>query len=562
MNEPVVPNDKVETFRNLGIEVFVNDQVEDGEEADAELTDFEKMLSESAQDEPGVAVGSVVQGIVVKTHSDGVLVDIGHKSEGLIQKNEFLSPTGEINVSEGDTIEVYIEKIEDDEGMVQLSKQKADLIRVWDKIAWACQEDQVIEGTIIGKVKGGLAVDIGVKAFLPGSQVDIRPVKNVEHLVGQIMKFKVIKFNKRRGNIVLSRKAIVELERKDLQKKLEDMVKEGAVIEGTVKNITDYGIFVDLGGMDGLLHITDMSWGRVKHPSQLFDVGDNIKAKVLKYDPEKQRISLGVKQLEPDPWQSLAEKYKISDKIKGRVVALADYGAFVELEPGLEGLIHVSEMSWTQKVKHPSQILKEQDLVEAVILELDTASRRMSLGLKQLNSNPWVGLEEKYPVGTRLRTAITNITDFGIFVKIEDDIDGLVHTSDIVWIGDGRDELKQHKAGDEVEVEVLAIDGENHKFSLGMKQLTESPWESFRKEYFVGSVVEGEVTKVADFGVFLRIIPGVEGLIHISELSHERIEHPKKFCQSGEVLKAEIRSIDDEAHKVSLSVKAVSGDGD
>jgi small subunit ribosomal protein S1 len=545
---------KDKAFRNLGIELL---KTEDEEES-VELSDFEKLLTETLGKEEKVKAGSVVEGIVVKTHLDGVLVDIGHKSEGLIQRSEFLSPTGDINVSEGDKIEVFIEKMEDEKGMIQLSKQKADLIRVWDKIAWACQEDQVIDGVVIGKVKGGLAVDIGVKAFLPGSQVDVRPVKNVDHLIGQQMKFKVIKFNKKRGNIVLSRKAIVELERKDLQKKLEDLVIKGEVIEGTVKNITDYGVFVDLGGMDGLLHITDMSWGRVKHPSQLYQVGNIIKAKVLKYDPEKQRISLGAKQLEEDPWQKIQGKYHVADRIHGSVVALADYGAFVEIEPGIEGLIHVSEMSWTHKVKHPSQVVKEGDKVDAVILEIDLENRRMSLGLKQLSSNPWEGLEDKYPVGARLRTVVTNVTDFGVFVKIENDIDGLIHVSDLVWVGEGREELRKYKSGQEIEVVVISIDPENHKFSLGVKQLTESPWERFRKECFVGSVVEGKVTKIADFGVFMEIIQGVEGLVHISELSHERIEHPKKFCKPGDTLRAEIRSIDDEAHKVSLSVKSVA----
>lgn len=550
---------KLEAFRDLGVELLSVDDLEE-EQKNQEMNDFEKYLSQSLEKEEKIDVGSVVEGKVVKVQNSGVLVDIGYKSEGLIQSNEFLSPTGEIEISEGDSIQVYIESIEDDEGLVQLSKQKADLIRVWDKIAKASQEDEVIEGTIVGKVKGGLAVDIGVKAFLPGSQIDVRPVKNVDHFIGMKMPFKVIKFNKKRGNIVLSRKAIVEEDRKELQKKLEELVSKEEVIEGTVKNVTDYGVFVDLGGMDGLVHITDLSWGRVKHPSDLYKVGDKIKAKILKYDSEKQRISLGIKQIQPDPWQENIDKYKVGERVKGKVLALADYGVFVELEAGIEGLVHVSEMSWTQKIKHPSQVLKEGDAVEAAILEIDSGNRRMSLGLKQIMENPWEGLEEKYPVGARLRTKVTNVTEFGLFVKIEKEIDGLIHISDLVWVGDGREELKSYKMDAEVEAVVLSIDPENHKFSLGIKQTKESPWDDFRKDYFVGSQVEGDVTKIADFGVFMQLVPGVEGLVHISELSHERIEHPKKFCKVGDKLKAEIRSIDDETHKVSLSIKSIDQD--
>jgi small subunit ribosomal protein S1 len=552
--------DKNKTFKDLGIEILT----QDGEEGlnVGELTDFEKLLTENLKVEKSVKSGSVVQGKVVKVQASGVLVDIGYKSESFIPSHEFLSPTGEVNISEGDEIEVYVENVEDDHGLIQLSKQKADLIRVWDKIAIACQEDQLIEGTVVGKVKGGLAVDIGVKAFLPGSQIDVRPVKNVDHLIGTTMSFKVIKFNKKRGNIVLSRKAIVEVDRKELQEKLEALVSKGEVIEGTVKNVTDYGIFVDLGGMDGLVHITDLSWGRIKHPSELYKSGDVIKAKVLKYDSEKQRISLGVKQIQADPWKENIDKYKVGDRVKGKVLALADYGVFVELESGIEGLVHVSEMSWTQKIKHPSQVVEEGQDVEAAILEIDSENRRMSLGLKQVLENPWEGLEAKYPIGARLRTKITNVTDFGIFVKIEKDVDGLVHVSDLSWTGDSREIIKNFKEGDDIEAVVLSIDPDNHKFSLGIKQTEESPWDHFRKEYFVGSQVEGTVTKIADFGVFMQLVPGVEGLVHISELSHERIEHPKKFCKEGDQLKAEIRSIDDESHKISLSVKALSGDLD
>ena len=549
---------KSKAFQELGIELLSAEEGDGEEQIGQDMTDFEKFLSESLKTEGKVDIGSVVEGKVIRVQNSGVLVDIGYKSEGLIQCSEFLSPTGQVSVAAGDTIQVYIESIEDDNGLVQLSKQKADLIRVWDKIAWACEKDQVIEGTIVSKVKGGLAVDIGVKAFLPGSQIDSRPIKNVDHLLGMKMAFKVIKFNKKRGNIVLSRKAIVEEDRKGLQQKLEKMVAEGEVIEGTAKNVTDYGVFVDLGGMDGLVHITDLSWGRVKHPSDLYKVGDHIKAKILKYDSEKQRISLGIKQIQPDPWKEKIQKYTVGDRVKGKVLALADYGVFIELEPGIEGLVHISEMSWTQKIKHPSQLVSEGDQVEAAVLEIDPENRRMSLGLKQIVENPWEGLDQKYPVGAKLRTKVTNITDFGLFVKIEKDIDGLIHVSDLVWTSDGREILKSYTVGQEVEAVVLSIDSQNHKFSLGIKQTLESPWEQFRKDYFVGSQIEGTVTKITDFGIFLQLVPGVEGLVHVSELSHERVEHPKKFCQEGEKLRAEIRSIDDETHKVSLSVKALA----
>ncbi|HPM78497.1 MAG TPA: 30S ribosomal protein S1, partial [bacterium] len=488
---------------------------------------------------------------------DYVVVDIGFKSEGVIPLNEFKDVRGEAIVNIGDRVDVLLEAAEDESGLIVLSKEKADKMKVWDEIYKAYSADGVIKGKIISRVKGGLQVDIGVRAFLPGSQVDLRPVRNIEKLIGQEFDFKILKFNKRRGNIVLSRRALLEKEREQMRKETLKHLEDSAVLDGIVKNITDYGAFIDLGGIDGLLHITDMSWGRINHPSELFEVGDEIQVKVLKYDEDRQRVSLGYKQIRPDPWTTVGEKYQVNAKVKGKVVSLTDYGAFVELEEGIEGLIHVSEMSWVKKVKHPSKILAIGDMIEAVVLDINVESRRISLGLKQTAANPWEIVKEKYPVGTRILGKIRNITDFGVFVGIDEGIDGLIHISDISWTQRIKHPSEMFKKGQEVEAVVLHIDSENERFSLGIKQLTADPWGTIGDRLHVGSITEGEVINVTEFGVFIDLGDGIEGLIHVSELSSKKVEDPTTQVKVGDKIMVEIIKIDDKDHKIRLSRRSI-----
>jgi small subunit ribosomal protein S1 len=517
---------------------------------------FAKLFEESLA-ERDFQVGDVVRGTVVEVQEDYVLVDINYKSEGLIDISEFRVVDGVRQVNPDDEVEVFIERIENENGMVVLSKDKADMLRAWNDISRAAENEEVIEGTIIDKVKGGLSVDIGVKAFLPGSQIDIRPVRNMDIYIGKKYKFKVIKFNKKRGNIVLSRRALLEEERESLRTQTLDAMKEGSEVTGVVKNITDYGAFIDLGGMDGLLHITDMSWGRVKHPSEILNIGDEIQVKVLKYDNERERVSLGLKQLQPDPWESVREAYPTGKRLHGKVVSLAEYGAFIELGEGVEGLIHVSEMSWTKRVKHPSQVVNVGDEVEVVVLEVDTANRRISLGMKQLQPNPWVELKEGYAPGTIIEGEVKSVTDFGIFVGIEEGIDGLVHISDFSWNKRVNHPSEMFQKAQKVRAVVLGVDIENERFSLGIKQLEQDPWTHVEDKYRVGSQHDVKVVKTADFGVFVELEPEIEGLIHISELTTERINKPEDFIKVGDTLRAEVLTIDKEARKIGLSSKLV-----
>jgi len=505
-----------------------------------------------------VKEGDVVRGKVLSVDEDFVQIDIGFKSEGLVASWEFMDEDGTVLVSPGDEVDVFLEEAEDPNGRIVLSKEKADRLKVWDEISNAYKADQPVEGTVVARVKGGLAVDIGVKAFLPGSQVDLRPVRNLENIVGQKLKFKIIKFNKRRGNIVLSRRALLETERKRLRENTLETLDAGQIIDGVIKNLTDYGAFIDLGGIDGLLHVTDMSWGRVNHPSELFQVGDEIKVKVLKFDSETERVSLGLKQIQPDPWIDASMRYPIGRRIEGKVVSLAEYGAFVELEPGIEGLIHVSEISWTKRIKHPSKVVSVGDTVEAVVLDVDERERKISLGMKQIEPNPWSVIEEKYPIGTRVSGTIRNITNFGIFVGLEEGIDGLVHVSDISWTEQIKHPSEKFKKGDEVEAVVLKIDKENEKFSLGIKQLETNPWEEILKKYPAGDEVTGEVTKVADFGAFVKLEEGIEGLIYSSELSTERVEKPEDVVKPGQSVTALITKVDPVEQKISLSIRALT----
>ena len=512
-------------------------------------------LFEASQKQQEIKEGEVVDGTVVAISNEYATVDIGYKCEGLVPLQEFKDAHGVAHVAVGDVVSVYLERMELENGFMLLSKDKAEIIRAWDEISHACEKDQLVEGTVIAKVKGGLSVDIGVKAFLPGSQIDTKPVKNLDKFLGKKLKFKIIKFNKKRGNIVLSRRAVVAQERELQRAETLSTLQEGMIVSGIVKNITEYGAFIDLGGMDGLLHITDMSWGRIKHPSELFSVGDEIKVKILKYDREKERVSLGLKQVSPNPWDEVEYRFPVGVKVKGKVVSVKDYGAFVELEDGIEGLIHVSEMSWTERVKHPSKIVNVGDEVECKVLEVDSKNKRISLGIKQLQANPWDELEVKFPVGTIVEGSVKSVTDFGVFVDIGMGIDGLVHISDIAWTKKFAHPSEKFKKEDKIRAVVLGIDKANEKFSLGIKQLERDPWENIKSRYRQGQAVDGLVTKLTDFGAFVEIEEGVEGLIYVSEIADHRIEKPSDALKVGDKVRAEILSIEPKERRIGLSIK-------
>lgn len=521
---------------------------------DTEIS-FKDLLEEQySKDE--VKEGEVVCAQVLSVTKDFVIVDAGFKSEGSIPIEEFPLVNGIPQIKIGDKVDVLVESKEDDAGHMVVSKRKADSLKVWDEISLACERDEEVEGEILGRVKGGLQVDIGVKAFLPGSQVDLRPVRNLDKLIGERLKFKVIKFNKKRGNIVLSRRALLEKDREAKREVTLKNLKEGAVMEGIIKNITDYGAFVDLGGVDGLLHVTDMSWGRVQNPTGILEVGQHVKVVVLKYDEENERVSLGMKQTQEDPWLMVQKEFPVGTKVSGKVVSLTDYGAFIELKPGVEGLIHVSEMSWTKRVKHPSKIVSIGDEVSAVVLDIDQENKRISLGMKQVEPNPWTLLEEKYPVGTVIRGQVRNITDFGIFIGVEEGIDGLVHISDLSWTQRVKHPSEMFQKNDEVEAVVLNIDVANERFSLGIKQLHEDPWGKIPQLYPRGARVKGKVTKVTDFGAFIEIEPGIDGLCHVSEFSEDHVEDPKNFVKPGDEVEVMIIDNDKEERKIGLSMKA------
>jgi len=533
------------------------DEEEIKNEADSEENFAE--LFEASQKQQEIREGEVVDGTVVSVGTENITVDIGYKCEGLVPIHEFRDQAGVTQVQVGDVVSVYLDRMETENGFLMLSKDKAEIIRAWDEISQACEKDQLVEGTVVAKVKGGLSVDIGVKAFLPGSQIDTKPIKNLDKFLGKKLKFKIIKFNKKRGNIVLSRRAVVSQEREMQRAETLANIQEGMIVTGTVKNITEYGAFVDLGGMDGLLHITDMSWGRIKHPSELFGVGDEIKVKILKYDKDKERVSLGLKQVSPNPWDEAEYKYPVGVKVKGKIVSIKDYGAFVEIEDGIEGLIHVSEMSWTERVKHPSKVVNVGDEVECKVLEVDTKGKRISLGLKQLMANPWDELDIKYPVGTIVEEGtVKSVTDFGVFVDVGMGIDGLVHISDIAWTKKFAHPSEKFKKGDKVRSVVLSIDKSNEKFSLGIKQLERDPWENIKSRYRQGQAIEGAVTKLTDFGAFVEIEEGVEGLIYVSEIADHRIEKPSDILKAGETVRAEILSIEPKERRIGLSIKQLS----
>lgn len=514
---------------------------------------FSELFEQSIAAGADTQEGKIVSGKIIKLARDYAVVDIGGKSEGVIALKEFADATGNITIKEGDTVDVLVESFENDDGLVTLSKEKADRLRVWDEISAACEANELIKGTISQRVKGGLSVTIrgGVKAFLPGSQVDLRPIRNLDKLLGQTYEFKVIKFKKERGNIVLSRRALLEAERDTLKQKTLQTLTEGMVVTGTIKNITEYGAFVDLGGIDGLLHITDMSWGRVNHPNEVFKVGDEVTVKVLKYNAETERVSLGMKQTQDDPWGHAEEAYPAGKKVHGKVMSITDYGAFVELEPGIEGLIHVSEMSWTKKVKHPSKMLEVGNAVDCQVLEVDARAKRISLGLKQLEPDPWTIFTDKYHPGDKVTGKIRSMTDYGAFVGIEDGVDGMVHKTDLSWTVRVNNPADLYQKGDDVEAIILSINHDEKKVSLGIKQLWDDPWPTIQSEFPFGRVFEdAEVVNACEYGLFVRLRDGIEGFIPQEEATGTEIKR-------GDKVKCEITSQDFNERRLFLTMKDI-----
>ncbi|MDH5752028.1 MAG: 30S ribosomal protein S1 [Deltaproteobacteria bacterium] len=514
--------------------------------------DFEKLFDEEMR---SFDEHQIVTGKIIEMQKDFITVDIGYKSEGQIPSEEFRDENGVITVKEGDEVEVYLEATEDSDGVVVLSKIKAEKMRVWEEVGRIYEEDGTVEGIISSRIKGGLSVDIGVKAFLPGSQVDLRPVRNLDKLIGEKFEFKILKFNQKRGNIVLSRRALLEVDREERRKKTLEVLQEGSVIKGFVKNITDYGVFIDLGGVDGLLHITDMTWGRIVHPSEMFSIGDEVEVMVLKYDDSDEKVSLGLKQKTSNPWDAVREKYPIGAKVGGKIVSLTDYGAFIELEPGVEGLIHVTEMSWTRKIRHPSKLFNISDNVEAVVKDLDIERKRISLSIKEAEPNPWETIHTKFPVGSVVRGKVRNITDFGIFVGLDEGIDGLVHVSDLSWSQRQRKPSAFAKKGDEIEVKILHIDPDKERLSLGIKQLTEDPWKSLEDKVHINDEVVGRIVNVTDFGIFVEVMEGVEGLVHISEIDQEiPKEKIGEFYKINSLLRSKVIKVDVEERRLGLGI--------
>lgn len=538
---------------------MVNNVTEPKEQASAN-TGGEMSFAQLFEESLVVAdVGDVVAGTVIGVSNDYVVVDIGDKSESAIPVSEFKGEDGEIEIQVGDSFDVFVEKREA-EGGVRLSREKAIGIKVWEDIAKIQEEDGIIQGRIDNRVKGGLSVDIGVPAFLPYSQIDLRPVKDLDSLLGQTYDFKVLKYNRKRNNVVISRRAILEEARKALREEMKSNLEENQVVKGTITNITDYGVFVDLGGMDGLCHITDLSWGRVSHPSKLFKVGEEIEVKILKYDRETDKVSLGVKQLKADPWSTVQERYPLESKAIGKVVSITDYGVFAELEEGVEGLIHVSEMSWSKKTRHPSKIVAVGDEVEIAILNIDVDAKRISLGMKQLQANPWDLVSENYPAGSIIEGKIKNITDFGVFIGIEEGIDGLIHVSDLSWTERIKHPSEKYAKGETIQAVVLKIDRENERFSLGIKQLEPDPWQEAIKKYPVGTSVEGKITNVTDFGVFVEIEDGIEGLVHVSEISKDKVDTPIGMYNVGDTLETKVINVSAKDRKIGMSIKALTDD--
>jgi len=513
------------------------------------IEDMSKIYEQTLKD---FEEGEVVKGKVVYVGPDSVLVDIGYKSEGTIPLSEFLEPDA---IQVGDEIDVLIEVAEDQDGMIVLSKMKADKIKNWAKIQKLFEDNKLVEGKIVRKVKGGFKVDIGLDAFLPASQIARRPVGDLDQYIGQTHKFRIIKLTKRRRNVVLSRKQVLDEARSEEKAKLLTSLQIGQELEGVVKNITDFGAFIDVGGIDGLLHITDMSWGRVKHPSEVVSVGERLRVKVLNFNKEEEKISLGLKQTTPNPWTTVAEKYPVGAVARGKVVSMTDYGAFIQLEDGVEGMVHISEMSWTKRVRHPSEIVHIGQEIDVKLLNVDPHNEKISLGIKQIGENPWLKMREKYPPGTIVKGLVRNLTDYGAFIQIEEGIDGLLHISDMSWTKKVNHPSEMLKKGDEVEVQILSIDPDHEKISLGLKQLEADPWREVTKRYRVGDYVETSISKLVSFGAFARLDSGIEGLIHISELSKDRVSKPEEVVHQGDTIIVKIISIDPASRKIGLSLK-------
>src|SRR5215831_9786903 len=522
--------------------------------------DFGQLLDQFEQEQASLQEGEVVRGTVVGISERGVVIDFGYKSEGIVNPAEF-TENGQLTVKPGDEVEVLVKSMEATEGLPILSRADAVRMKAWDDLEKAYRDGSNVKGRIAERIKGGLRVDIdGIAAFLPGSQVDVRPVRNLDSLRNQIIEAKVIKLNRKRSNVVLSRKAVIEEENVGRKDETLGGIEEDIIVEGQIKNLTDYGAFVDLGGVDGLLHVTDMSWGRLQNPGELFRVGDTIQVKVLKFDRERERVSLGYKQLLPDPWATVEERFPLHSRVSGRVASVADYGAFVELETGVEGLVHVSEMSWSKRVKHPSKIVTPGDTVEVEVLAVDPKARRISLGMKQIQENPWRTLNERYQVGSKVQGKVRNLTDFGAFIEIEDGVDGLVHVSDISWSRRIKHPSEVLKKGQEIEAVITSIDVENRRLSLSIKDLEPNAWERFVTEHHPGDVVRGKIARFANFGAFVELEENLEGLCHISELSDERVTRPEDVVQIGQEMDFKILRIDSEGKKIGLSARAVGKD--
>jgi len=532
-------------------------QIDDEETKSGGDVDFGQLLDQFEQEQAALQEGEVVRGTVVGISERGVVIDFGYKSEGIVNPAEF-TENGILAVKAGDEVDVLVKNMETADGLPVLSRADAVRMKAWDELEKAYRDGTNIKGRVVERIKGGLRVDIdGIGAFLPGSQVDVRPVRNLDSLRNQEIEAKVIKLNRKRSNVVLSRKAVIEEENAGRKGETLGHIEQDIVVEGQIKNLTEYGAFVDLGGVDGLLHVTDMSWGRLQNPAELFHVGDSIQVKVLKFDRDRERVSLGYKQLLPDPWSSVDERFPVGSRVNGRVASVADYGAFVELEPGIEGLVHVSEMSWSKRVKHPSKLVNQGDEVEVEVLSVDPRARRISLGMKQIQDNPWRTLHERYQVGSRVHGRVRNLTDFGAFIELEEGVDGLVHVSDISWSRRIKHPSELLKKGQEIDAVITSIDAENRRLSLSIKDLEPNAWERFVTEHHPGDVVRGKIARFANFGAFVELDDGLEGLCHISELSEERVEKPEDVVQLGQEMDFKILRIDNDTRKIGLSARAV-----
>ncbi len=538
----------------------VDDDDDDDDRRSSGDVDFGAMLDQYEQEQAAFQEGSVVRGKVVGITERGVVIDFGFKSEGIVAQEEFME-AGELTVKRGDEVEVLIKSMETQEGVPILSRADAVRMRAWDDLEKAYREGTPVKGRITERVKGGLRVDVdGVAAFLPGSQVDTRPVRNLESLRNQEIEAKVIKLNRKRSNVVLSRKAVLDEQNEGKKGQTLDQLEEGIIVEGQIKNLTDYGAFVDLGGIDGLLHVTDMSWGRLQNPAELFKVGETVQVKVMKFDRDRERVSLGYKQLLPDPWESVEERYVNGTKLQGKIASVTDYGAFIELEHGVEGLVHVSEMSWSKRMKHPSKIVNVGDTVDVEVLGVDPKARRISLGMKQTQANPWATLKDRYQIGTRVSGKVRNLTDFGAFIEVEDGVDGLVHVSDISWNKRIKHPGEVLKKGQEIEAVITNIDTENRRLSLSIKDTEPSSWDRFVTEHKPGDLVKGRITRFANFGAFVELDEGLEGLCHVSELSDERVERPEEIAQIGQEMEFRVLRIEPDTKKIGLSARAAKHD--